>query len=155
MTPPIWMAAALLALSGSALAAGNKNSQAARIQPQDGLWAWDMGQAQGSATCLPGLAESLQGLLPQQRSEQMRFENPFHPAQLVDDTRVQWERRSPNHFVARASNVRLQGFALPLDAHYELQVISPTRMQGRARVHLEAWQPCTVTAPFEFHRRGA
>lgn len=152
--------AVVLAMPGQ-LAWANKGQQggqgkpaAKRIQPKDGFWRWDMGTTHSSATCLPGLVQSLQSLLPQERGEHVRFAAPFHPAHLVAHQDVRWEQRGPNHFVAKADGLRLQGFALPLRAHYELQVLSPTRMQGKGQVHIEALQPCTVSAPFEFQRQS-
>lgn len=125
-----------------------------RIQPQDGYWRWDMGRAQASATCMPGLVESLQRLLPQQRGEHIGFQKPFHPAQLLEHPAVQWQQRGPNHFIASARGVQVQGLALPLDVQYELRVLSPSRMSGQGLVHMQLWQPCAVSAPFHFERAG-
>lgn len=112
-----------------------------------------MGALQSSPTCLPGVAQSLAQLLPQQRSEQVEFSQPFHPAQLVKNTAIAWEQRSANHFVATANGISVQGFPLPLNARYELFVLSPTRMRGDATVEMNVWQTCKVQAPFHFDRQ--
>ncbi|THU01995.1 hypothetical protein E9531_08325 [Lampropedia puyangensis] len=109
---------------------------------------------QSSATCVPGMAESLAQLLPAQRSEDVQFSTPFHPAQLVDNPAIAWEQRGPNHFVATANGLTLQGFPLPMNARYELHVLSPSRMRGEAKVEMNVWQPCQVSAPFEFSHQG-
>ncbi|THJ36128.1 hypothetical protein E8K88_02355 [Lampropedia aestuarii] len=123
------------------------------IQPKDGLWNWTMGAMQSSASCMPGVAQSLAQLLPQQRSEQVQFDTPFHPAQLVKDSAISWQQRSPNHFIAVANGITVQGFPLPLNARYELFVLSPTRMRGDATVEMNVWQVCKVQAPFDFERQ--
>lgn len=103
---------------------------------------------------MPGIAESLVQLLPQQRNEQMQFSKPFHPAQLVKNSAVSWEQRGPNHFVAVANGITVQGFPLPLNARYELFVLSPTRMRGDATVEMNVWQPCKVQARFDFDQQS-
>ncbi|MDO4725591.1 MAG: hypothetical protein Q4A97_12630 [Comamonadaceae bacterium] len=155
-----WLALALPAWPAAGAAQGAKQAtakpvaQPKRIQPRDGYWRWDMGATQSSATCMPGLAKSLRQLLPQERGEQVRFGKPFHPAQLVQHQAVRWQQPGPNHFVATAQGVQVQGLALPLDVHYELHVLSPTQMRGLGRVQMPLLQSCAISAPFSFERQA-
>ncbi|KKW67987.1 hypothetical protein AAV94_07395 [Lampropedia cohaerens] len=127
---------------------------AARIQPQDGYWTWDVGTAQSSASCVPGIDQALIQLLPTQRGEHVRFASPFHPRQLIAHEQVQWQQPSANHFVATADGVTVQGFALPMSVRYELHVLSPTQMRGEAVVTMQMLQACAVSATFTFVRHA-
>ncbi|RZS31934.1 hypothetical protein [Corticibacter populi] len=143
------MLVATLGLAASAAA-----ETAPAIQPEDGRWGWTAGTARSSAGCMPGMAETLLQLLPQQKTGLVTFERPFHPRDIIDHPAVQWQQRGPNHFVAVARGASLASFPLPLDVEYHLRVQSPTHLHADGTVALGFPQPCSVSAPFEFRRQA-
>ncbi|MCA0324962.1 MAG: hypothetical protein LCH89_05075 [Proteobacteria bacterium] len=119
------------------------------IQPLDGPWRFVNGQPRTAGKCLPGIGAALAGQMPAPMSGSARFERPFQASQILRNPNVSWQRLAPNHWRGTLSSTRGKA----MQAHWDVRVLSPTRMQGDSVVQVRVPSACTISTPFTFERQ--
>jgi hypothetical protein len=120
--------------------------------PRSGQWQIASLSAPVAKDCLPGMAPALARQQPTFKSGPVTFKSPFHGRQLLDNPAIQWIKTAPNRYAATFQSAGNQMMFF----RYEVQVVSPERIDGTSRVviNIPSQKTCTVTTPFRYTRTG-